>query len=94
MMKNLPEKILQGLLRKLASDVQIIGEADTVDSDNFAIRAFKVTALDYILKPIDQIELSSVMNKVRHKLIEKEKLDLDQIVSNWKNGENRSEAND
>ena len=122
---------LVGLLNRVAADVDVIGEANSVESavkllstiskvdvvfldinlkdgsgfnvieklrtnyqivfvtayDNFAISAFKVNALDYILKPLNQEDLAATLNKVRQKISEKERLDMTQIISNWKNGD-------
>jgi two-component system LytT family response regulator len=38
----------------------------TTAYDEFAVQAFKVNALDYLLKPIDEDELRSALEKVRH----------------------------
>ena len=39
----------------------------TTAFDQYAIKAFKVNAIDYLLKPIDEEELMDVMVKIRHK---------------------------
>jgi len=42
--------------------------------DEFAVRAFEVNALDYILKPIDEERLHQVLDKVRNNLSQKRAL--------------------
>lgn len=42
--------------------------------DEFAVQAFEVNALDYILKPIDEERLHQVLNKVRKQLDQKRAL--------------------
>jgi two-component system response regulator LytT len=37
----------------------------TTAYDEYAIRAFKVNSIDYLLKPIDKVELSSALNKYK-----------------------------
>jgi two-component system LytT family response regulator len=39
----------------------------TTAFDQYAIKAFKVNAVDYLLKPIDEDELKEVINKIRHR---------------------------
>lgn len=51
--------------------LEIIGEADfklifTTASDEFAIKAFKFSAIDYLLKPIDPDDLMKAVEKVEH----------------------------
>jgi len=43
--------------------------------DEYALKAFEVNALDYILKPIDEKRLNQVLNKVRISLREKRALE-------------------
>ncbi len=40
----------------------------TTAYDNYAVKAFKVNAVDYLLKPIDPLELIKAVEKVRQKL--------------------------
>lgn len=51
--------------------LEIIGEANfklifTTASDEFAIKAFKFSAIDYLLKPIDPDDLMKSIQKVEH----------------------------
>ncbi len=124
---------LISLLRKVADDVNVIGEADSVDSgikilsklkpdlvfldinladgsgfnileqvscdfqtifvtayDSFAVRAFKVNALDYILKAIDEDELMAALAKARKRIKLQENIpEFKWIAKNW----NRAPAN-
>ncbi len=61
--------------------------------DEYAVRAFEVNALDYILKPIDEDRLNQVLDKVRDNLSQKRALEqknqLLQLVSDI-SGENIS----
>jgi two-component system LytT family response regulator len=61
--------------------------------DEYAVRAFEVNALDYILKPIDEDRLHQVLDKVRANLSQKralkQKSQLLQLVSDL-SGENIS----
>lgn len=52
--------------------------------DEFAIKAFEVNALDYLLKPLDEARLKTAIDKVREHLKE----------SNESDGENRLGEND
>ena len=50
--------------------LELLGEIDfkiifTTASDEYAIKAFKLSAIDYLLKPIDIDELKSYVNKVK-----------------------------
>jgi two-component system LytT family response regulator len=50
--------------------LELLGEIDfkvifTTASDEYAIKAFKLSAIDYLLKPIDIDELKSSVNKVK-----------------------------
>jgi len=51
--------------------LEIIGETDfklifTTASDEFAVKAFKFSAIDYLLKPIDPDDLMKAVEKVEH----------------------------
>ena len=48
--------------------------------DEYAVRAFEVNALDYILKPIDEERLNQVMEKVRENLSQKRALKQKQLL--------------
>ena len=39
----------------------------TTAFDQYAIKAFRVNAVDYLLKPIDEDELASVLQKIAHR---------------------------
>ena len=51
----------------------------TTAFDNYAIKAFRVNSIDYLLKPIDYAELREAVEKCRHKIsstIDSESLDI------------------
>lgn len=57
----------------------------TTASDNYAIRAFRFSAIDYLLKPIDPDELVEAVSKAKSQIAgQKEKFDLllDNVKSN------------
>jgi DNA-binding LytR/AlgR family response regulator len=49
----------------------------TTAYDEFALRAFKLNSIDYLLKPIDEDELFLAISKYKERLPKKEKLQLD-----------------
>jgi two-component system, LytTR family, response regulator len=51
----------------------------TTAHNEFAIKAFKFSALDYLLKPIDLDDLESAVNKLRKRLVEKSSTSATQI---------------
>lgn len=61
----------------------------TTAYDEYALRAFKVSAMDYLLKPIDEEELIEAVNKVRQKLqhsISRQHMDL--LLTNLNSDDN------
>src|SRR5262249_45156170 len=46
--------------------------------DSYAIRAFEVHAVDYLLKPISPPRLSAALERVRHELLLREELEVSQ----------------
>ena len=49
----------------------------TTAYDEFALRAFKLNSIDYLLKPIDEDDLELAISKYKERLPKKEKLQLD-----------------
>jgi two-component system, LytTR family, response regulator len=45
----------------------------TTAYDRYAVKAFKVNAVDFLMKPIDPVDLIKAVNKVREKLIKEDK---------------------
>jgi two-component system, LytTR family, response regulator len=70
--------------------LEVIGEIDfniifTTAYDQFAAKAFRLNAIDYLLKPIDANELKDAIQKVMHKLELKHSPEiLDNLVPNLK----------
>lgn len=59
----------------------------TTAFDDYAIRAFKLNSIDYLLKPIDGIELAAALNK--YKTLSAETVlseQLKSLVGNWNQG--------
>src|SRR5262245_8218323 len=46
--------------------------------DSYAIRAFDVHAVDYLLKPISPVRLSAALQRVRHELLFRDEVDVSQ----------------
>jgi two-component system, LytTR family, response regulator len=46
--------------------------------DSYAIRAFEVHAVDYLLKPISPVRLSAALQRVRHELLLRDEFELSQ----------------
>lgn len=49
----------------------------TTAYDEFALRAFKLNSVDYLLKPIDEEDLGQAVSKFKERLPKREKLQLD-----------------
>ncbi len=59
--------------------------------DEYAIKAFKYLAFDYLLKPIDKNKLDNSLKRIQSKLKKQQATDLKRIVSLVKQGEFRLE---
>ncbi len=51
----------------------------TTAYDNYAVKAFKVNSIDYLLKPIDQHELHNAVERCRRNLSTRSGIDLDAL---------------
>lgn len=71
------------LARQLMSLEKIPHVVFTTAYDNYAIEAFRLSALDYLLKPINEDHLLEVMNKLRR--LQKVSVDVQQINGLIKN---------
>ncbi len=60
----------------------------TTAYDNFAIKAFKVNGIDYLLKPIDKVELGKALEKARQHR-QSQTLDLGALASMLQQGERK-----
>lgn len=58
--------------------------------DAYALRAIKYSALDYLLKPLDQTELVEAVNKLETSLSQNDQIDL--LTYNLQNGNNKRVA--
>lgn len=53
--------------------------------DSYAIKAIKCSAVDYLLKPVDELELVQAVNKVQHRLNTKQANHNSVFINNLKN---------
>ncbi len=56
----------------------------TTAFDQYAIQAFKVNSIDYLLKPIKQEELAFSLNKFKEKSIESSNSDIEKLINELK----------
>jgi len=56
----------------------------TTAYDEFALKAFKLNSIDYLLKPIDPKELKAALNKFTTTQNKAAQIDLNQLLSNFK----------
>src|SRR5437762_12663770 len=63
----------------------------TTAYDEYAVRAFKVNGVDYLLKPVDDDELKKAIDKCRNIIESKSSMpiDIQQLVKNLKQGNNQ-----
>jgi DNA-binding LytR/AlgR family response regulator len=52
----------------------------TTAYDQYAIRAFKLNSLDYLLKPVRKEELAAALKKFREKGLDQQRIDMDQLI--------------
>jgi len=67
---QMPEKTGFDLLEELSYSPEVVF---TTAYDQYAIKAFEVNALDYLLKPIREERLSACLTKIKNKLEERKK---------------------
>ena len=67
---QMPEKTGFDLLEEISCSPEVVF---TTAYDQYAIKAFEVNALDYLLKPIREERLSACLAKIKNRLEEKEK---------------------
>src|SRR5678816_3106349 len=64
----------------------------TTAYDEYALRAFKVNGIDYLLKPVDEQELKNAIDKSRN-IVENKSftpLDIQQLIKNLREGNTNS----
>lgn len=57
--------------------------------EEYALKALKSGAVDYILKPVDIEELQSALEKVKQLPVAKQKQQINTVRSNWTNDDNK-----
>lgn len=68
------------VLQKLA-DIRIIPHVVFITAfDQYAVRAFEVLALDYLLKPFNELRLQKALNRVRDRMKIKNELELQNSI--------------
>src|SRR6188508_1209989 len=71
-----PELVFLDVQMPLMNGFELLEIIDTIDFaiifttayDNFAARAFRISAVDYLLKPIDATELQDAIKKAEQKI--------------------------
>jgi len=53
---------------------------------DFAVKAFKVSALDYLLKPVDILELQAAIQKVTRKKVDEQNMLFKNFIDNYRSG--------
>jgi len=74
--KNQPELVFLDIAMPRMNGFDMLSKLEEIDFeiifttafDNFAIKAFKVSAVDYLLKPIERNELVNAVNQVKEKI--------------------------
>lgn len=74
---NLADGLSFSIFEKVKVETPIIF---TTAYDQYAIKAFKLNSLDYLLKPIDREELSIAIEKFRNQLLSIPQIDLEAIL--------------
>lgn len=60
-------QLADGLSFQIFEQIQIVSPVIFITAyDEYALRAFKVNSIDYILKPVDRAELSGALKKLRN----------------------------
>ena len=80
-------QLSDGLSFKIFEQIQIQSAIIfTTAFDQYAIRAFKLNSIDYLLKPVKQEDLRFALNKFRNTT--NKNVDIQQLISNLKTGNN------
>ncbi|MEX2234627.1 MAG: LytTR family DNA-binding domain-containing protein [Cyclobacteriaceae bacterium] len=57
----------------------------TTSYDQYAIKAIRMSALDYLLKPIDRVELQKAVQKVKHRLVRPQTQQIEMLLQKLSN---------
>ena len=99
--KEKPDLVFLDIEMPDKNGFDLLAQLDTIDFEviittgyeQYAVKAFKTVALDYLLKPIDINELELAVNKVLEKgKKRKVNKNFDVFIQNWKSGGNEQIA--
>ena len=94
-LKHKPELVLSDVMLGEQQCFEIFKDFKEIDFeiifttgyDEFALTALKMNALDYLLKPINPVELKNAISKFKEKKSEKKKMaNLEDLISNFSSG--------
>lgn len=82
---EMPGKSGLQLVEEISKDIVPFEIIFTTAYNEYAIRAFRLSAIDYLLKPIDEKQLAEAVEKIRHKrFMEHSEKRLQTVIKNLK----------
>jgi two-component system LytT family response regulator len=95
--EHLPDLIFLDIKMDDGSGFDLLNRFEEIDFkvifvtayEEYAIRAFRLSAVDYLLKPVDPDELTEAVEKANKLMIEEQKLRLKAVSSNIESGQHR-----